>query len=93
MKTALFLSELLSFRYLALGLFVARMAKYFLFGVYGFGLKWDNPPSFYQQFEFVLDHCMIPYLGIVVVAYVIDRLVGPVFFREEIKELRKIVYN
>ena len=94
MKTALFLSELLSFRYVALGLVLARIAKYLLFGIGAYGMQWNGPPpGFFDQVGFVFDHCLMPYGLLPLAGYAIDRLVGPIFFRDEISELRKIVHS
>ena len=92
-KSVLFLNRLLSFRYLALGLFVSRLLKYFFFGVYGFGQHWNVTPTLHHHLGFIWDECVNPYLWFVVVGFVLDRLVGPLFFRQETAELERIVYE
>ena len=62
MRFVLFLSRLLSFRYIALGLLLARLTKYFVFGIHGFGEKWLGTPPLTAELEFIWDHCMMPYL-------------------------------
>jgi hypothetical protein len=93
MKSALFLSRLLSFSSVASGLLVARLLKYLVFGIDGFDRQWNVTPTLWDQFRFICVHCFHPYLAIVVLCIGIDALVGPLFFREEVTELKTIVHG
>jgi hypothetical protein len=90
MRFALFLSRLLSFRSVALGLLLARLLKYFIFGLDGFGKHWNVTPSLGDHLSFLWNYCILPYGVWLIPAFILDHLVGQIFFREEVGELEKI---
>ncbi len=91
MRFVLFLSRLLSFRSVALGLFTARLLKYFLFGIEAYGWHWNRTPTLAAHFDFIWQYCINPFGGIVIAAWIVDKLVGQVFFRQEVAELETIL--
>ena len=76
-----------------MGYFLSGYLKYFIFGIEGFGRKWNIVPTLGNHLSFLWDYCTFPYVYFVVVALIIDRFVGPLFFKKEVSELRTIQYG
>ena len=89
----LILCRLLTFRYLALVWLAARILKFYFFGTHGFELGWPagTEVTLWMQTCFFIDTVIGWHFLLFGVGVLLDMAVGPIFFREEIAETRKIL--
>ena len=91
MNTNLILCRLLSFTSLAIGWLAARILKFYLYNIEGFGMVWNvKPVPFSSEFSFFIHTVLGQHILILGVALILDKLVWPIFFRDEVAELKAI---
>jgi hypothetical protein len=90
MVNDLHLSRLFSFTSLAVAWIFARMAKFTIYGISGFGYQWNSDPGFLERTRFLLGTVIGMSAVLVVLAMIVDAFLWPFLFRDAVNEIQAI---
>ena len=94
MKTDLFLSKLLSIKFLAFGWLAVNSVKFYLYNIAGWGLVWNIKPTFMNYFDSYMELVTSWWmLGFLAAAFILDKYLWPYVFQKETKELLELMQS